>query len=475
MAYPQSYFPGVINEDLAKKFGGSLRSFEFIPILPPMHGSALLNYYTSSIGSYGDWAMAYSLFIYKGSLMALVGVLPSGLYDVLEGKWVWVENRSWYESMGGAVVDPDTETVAWASNDTPYVFIYDGSTVKMINLGENTGGNIVRGSDGNFYVYGNSGSLYQVTPSGNVTKVSTNPNSQGGGSWFAENLGGTLFFASPYPDYSIYAYNPSNASWTVAMQGTTAQSGIGYDVVQVATWDTLAALAIMNWPLPPERLLGFITFQGSSLVTNVYGILPWVTTSGDIWNISAQPLILDETQTVCNVGGILWLIGHPDYSWNEGPPGVRPLGGFFIFNSGITWKGDIYLGTKPLLMSYRGGSLNSDIQRFGGVIRLRADELFKLQLPAAKAVLWNNTSISAGQNSPPLVTMGWSEVTISFTSNTSGNLTVYVDPVGDGTWEAYATYSSITSQIFTIRDHFARVMLSFSAAATVTAKALLVP
>jgi hypothetical protein len=457
---------------LRRALAEELRGFEFIPIKPHVHGTDLKSY-ANSIGG-GDWGAPYALFLYKGSLIALAGTLPSGLYDVLEGRWLWIETRRYYEPIGGAVVDTDTETVAWASWNTPYVFIYDGSTVKMVNLDEVTGGNIVKGPDGNYYAYSKAGSLFKITPKGEVSKVSVNPDAKGGFCWFAERLGSTLFFGSPYPDYSIYAYNIDKASWSTPKPGTTTAHTPGYYGVFPATWDTLATLAAMLWPLPREQLLGYMAFRGTTLYAEDYGILPYVVQSGDVWNISMQPLMLDGSQTVHYIQGIIWLIGHPSYAWGQ-YPGLRPLGGFFHFTCGISWRGDIYLGAPPLLMGFRGGSLNSDIQRFGGVVRLKRSELFKLQMPSAKAVLWNGKSISAGEYSLPLVTIGWREATLYFKSDTAGDLTVEVDPVGDGSWDTYTTRASTTKEILTIDEHFARIRLKFSSAATVTAKALLIP
>jgi hypothetical protein len=457
---------------LKAKLFEALRGAEFIAIEPHVRGADLKSY-AESIGG-GDWGQAYALFIYKGSLMALHGRLPSGLYDVMEGRWVWVEGRSYYEPIGGVAVDNDTETVAWTSWGTPYVFIYDGSTVKMVSLGEATEGNIVRGPDGNFYAYGNAGNLYRITPRGDVARVSTNPDAKGGTCWFGEMLGNTLFFAGVYPDNSIYAYDVDRASWSTPKPGTTDPHTPGYYGVFPATWDTLATLAAMQWPLPQEQLLGFITFMGPTLLVEDYGILPYVVESADVWNISIQPLPLEESQTVYYIHGITWLIGHPSYAWGRFP-GLRPLGGFFRFASGISWKGDLYLGTSPLLMGFRGGLLNSDIQRFGGVVRLKRSELYKLQLPPAKAVLWRGKSVSAGEYSLPLVTMGWREVTLYFKSNTPGDLTVEVDPVGDGEWDTYIVRTSTTKEFLTIDEHFARIRLKFSTTATVTASAMLVP
>jgi len=457
-----------IGQDLRE----NLRILDFIPIEPHVHGADLKSY-ANNIGG-GDWGIPYALFLYKGSLLALVGRLPSGLYDVLEGRWLWIETRKCYEPIGGAVVDTDTETVAWSSWGTSYVFIYDGSTVNMIDIGENVGGNIVKGSDGNFYVYTNKGSLFKITPKGMTTKVSSNPNAKGGTSWLAERLESTLFFGSPYPDNSIYAYNIDKASWSTPKPGTTTAHTPGYYGVFPATWDTLATLGAMQWPLPSEQLLGYIAFRDTTIYAEDYGILPYVVAGDDVWNISTQPLMLDETTTVHYIEGIIWLIGHPSYAWGY-YPGLRPLGGFFPFNCGIHWKGDIYLGTKPLFMSHRGGMIHSDIQRFGGVVRMKRSELFNLQMPPAKAVLWYNKSVSANEYSLPLVTIGWRELTLYFKSNTAGDLTVEVDPVGDGEWDTYITRTSTTKEILTISEHFARIRLKFSTSATVSAKILLVP
>jgi hypothetical protein len=115
-------------------------------------------------------------------------------------------------------------------------------------------------------------------------------------------------------------------------------------------------------------------------------------------------------------------------------------------------------------------------QPVSGVALLTWSEfLHALRIPPAFAYLWYNKSISAGESSEPLITAGWREVTVTFTSSATGNLTVEVDPTGDGGWEEYLTRYSTTREVITIDEHFARIRLKFSTAATVTAKAFLVP
>jgi len=70
----------------------------------------------------------------------------------------------------------------------------------------------------------------------------------------------------------------------------------------------------------------------------------------------------------------------------------------------------------------------------------------------------------------PLNCLGYEDKTLYFKSDTSGDLTIEVDPVGDGDWETLDIRTGITSEIYKTTHDFTYMRLTFSVAATVTAK-----
>jgi hypothetical protein len=90
---------------------------------------------------------------------------------------------------------------------------------------------------------------------------------------------------------------------------------------------------------------------------------------------------------------------------------------------------------------------------------------------------WSSTSISAGAETDPIPMLGYSSALIYFLSNAAGTLTILVDMNGNGDWQTYDTVSNVSANTpvwYPLgTTNFARLKLSFSAAATVTAKIFL--
>jgi hypothetical protein len=80
--------------------------------------------------------------------------------------------------------------------------------------------------------------------------------------------------------------------------------------------------------------------------------------------------------------------------------------------------------------------------------------------------LWLNNSIAAGETSPAMP--GWGRKTIHFTSNTAGDLTTYLDAVGQNDWKTVGTHTGVTSVLAQTEWSGLRMRFGFSAAATVT-------
>lgn len=81
--------------------------------------------------------------------------------------------------------------------------------------------------------------------------------------------------------------------------------------------------------------------------------------------------------------------------------------------------------------------------------------------------LWLDTQISAGSTTAAIPGWGWK--TIHFTSDTAGDLTVYIDAVGRNDWKAIYTSTGVTSDVVQTTYSGMRMRLGFSAAAKVTA------
>jgi len=85
---------------------------------------------------------------------------------------------------------------------------------------------------------------------------------------------------------------------------------------------------------------------------------------------------------------------------------------------------------------------------------------------------WNNTSISAGASASiifPINLLGYDTKSLYFGSSATGNLTISVDPIGDGNFTSISTSSNISSANQLIDYDFAYLQLTFSNTSTVTA------
>jgi predicted GH43/DUF377 family glycosyl hydrolase len=89
---------------------------------------------------------------------------------------------------------------------------------------------------------------------------------------------------------------------------------------------------------------------------------------------------------------------------------------------------------------------------------------------------WKGFTIGAGDRTAAIYVGEWRRKTLYFMSNVSGTLTIEVDPVGDGDFDAYdlptetATVSANTLKDILIEEDAKYVRLSFNRVATVTAK-----
>jgi len=77
----------------------------------------------------------------------------------------------------------------------------------------------------------------------------------------------------------------------------------------------------------------------------------------------------------------------------------------------------------------------------GGLDFLSQQELWSFGKPKGWGGVWNGTSVDAGETSDPFLVNGFDEVMLHLWTDTAGDFTIEVDPVGDGTWKEYDTVS----------------------------------
>jgi len=103
-------------------------------------------------------------------------------------------------------------------------------------------------------------------------------------------------------------------------------------------------------------------------------------------------------------------------------------------------------------------------------VRISPEHLDPKNYRALIYIPWYNDSIAANDTSRAFP--GYGRVTIYFKSDTAGDLTIEVDPLGDGDWETLDTFSNVTS-VKKMTEYSGNSMrLKFSQAATVTAKVI---
>lgn len=106
------------------------------------------------------------------------------------------------------------------------------------------------------------------------------------------------------------------------------------------------------------------------------------------------------------------------------------------------------------------------------IYRLPLDKVDWRRLPVVWHV-WNDESIPAGAVSPAIP--GFGRKTIHFTSDTPGDLAVYIDATGRNEWKVDVTVPNTSSTIVYTDRSGLRMRLKFSVAAKVTARVVVEP
>jgi hypothetical protein len=163
------------------------------------------------------------------------------------------------------------------------------------------------------------------------------------------------------------------------------------------------------------------------------------------------------------VKGIVYSIGYfPVYAppWTQ--PNIVPLFGSFMGITGMTF----YKG--KLAVAFAGAYAGD---RAYGIVALEDPSIFfRYNLPPARVVVWYDERVVANLSSMPIITNGWSKMTLFFTSDTNGTLTV--EGTFDGEkWMLYEAVKITANKplSYMVTKPFYQLRLSFNASATVTA------
>jgi hypothetical protein len=413
----------------------------------------------------------HSLLWCKDRLLAGVGPIDGGLYDALTGERIAGLPYGWTD-MWAYFYHATRDVVLMGP------FVYDGSKVSVLPLP--SGWDIWKAywyaedltDPDNYVLMGDFDSgVYRVDLNKpTITKFADYPvpwpnGSRAGVAKMDGYVGRKRVLVAFSKATNLYAYDPAQGWVTLSTpriswaKATTASTGSGWPIIAVG-------------------------YKGDTNFPDAYAICY----PDDADRITKLSLLPREPYSY-DVSENNWLIEYLNYSLQ-----YLVVAGNMVYLVGDMFRGEggiTYVGTLPfhvLSLAKVGGCIavgtgakgglpnpywGTDA---GGVLLMRFDEFLRgLVKTPAVATIWNNESISAGATSLPLVTAGWSEATLLFKSSASGDLTVQVDVDGSGSWEDYVTRTATTKEILTIDEHFARIRLKFSIAATVTAKAFLVP
>jgi len=104
---------------------------------------------------------------------------------------------------------------------------------------------------------------------------------------------------------------------------------------------------------------------------------------------------------------------------------------------------------------------------------VRTEDLWSFGKPKGYGGVWKDTSVGAGDTSDPFLVNGFDEAILHLWTDTAGDFTIEVDPVGDGTWKTYDTVSLSAGEYrdygFPTEFNAVWVRVSFSETASVGA------
>jgi len=233
----------------------------------------------------------------------------------------------------------------------------------------------------------------------------------------------------------------------------TSSDGISWDFdrEQVIAPEADPVLSSNVYPHVPEifqaqRMFGkfVIIYEAVDLkMRGQYYISALTSYDGKHW--SQIPETLYQNQAYAQASP-LWQIIHPYVYWSKD--------GCYLFHASS-------LG--------RGGSHREWIE----ATRINPEWLRKIITKTGVNTVWDSESVTGGTYGYSWVNaLNHDRITIHFTSDTSGDLTVEVDPDGQGGWRELYTRSSITEDVTQTSYDFTHLRAKFSVDATLTLKAI---
>jgi hypothetical protein len=241
------------------------------------------------------------------------------------------------------------------------------------------------------------------------------------------------------------------------------------------TWSLVATLPYRVYSAysPKTGIMGVALFFGG-LGGRVYR-----TTDGSTYTLAARlPGEFSIFSMVKSSVGGFYICGESGRAAHGALYHYRNVGQYAVEPVAITDSAVIdaseFMGT--VLLGTGAGSVGENIEETGFIIPLKPGER---RLSQVDIRLWDSASISANAETDPVATLGWAKKAVFFKSDTAGTLTIYIDPVGDGTWEIYDTVTialnTFTPYTFPQESNFARLKLAFDQAAVVDAYVVVTP
>jgi len=431
-----------------------------------------------------DWRVYVSapvrhLIPYGDDVLVVTGIY-GGVYSLRKRLWLLKYDR-WFDPFRYEYIPgDDLDILVIASCDSPYLLTYRRGTFKWVELPAETCSRISRPYkpdektlDETCYIY--LGDTYEVAKFNprtfEVTRTGTKF-SYGLWGFGCVGSGGKWYIANERPsdqEGGIWEYNPETNKLTRVY--TPEGDEKVFNLVGGPDGWFVAILQALD--KKQVRLLltkDFSTYYKYILPESIH-FKRGVNEFGISWNVFK----LDEGLAGFYVRGIVYVLGYfPPYPVPWSVPNIAPLFGSPIQINDIA----PFEGNYAIAFSGIGAAIAPPPQRYYGVITLVSPEVFfEVKPPPAYAVIWDNTSIEAGETSLPVVTAGWTRKTLMFEADTDGTLTIEIDVDGSDNYKVYDTVSitANTPRWYMFTGDFARMRLKFDTAAKVTAKLYLHP
>jgi len=403
---------------------------------------------------------------YRGDLLVVTGIY-GGIYSLNKGDWSLKYDR-WFDPWSYVyVAGRGLNKLFIAGFDSPYILVYDGDKFTWIKTptepvkitrcygwAENT-------LHEDLYFFGGDGYVYYLNSRTFAIERRAHILSHPWVGFGAVGKGGKCYFPEGHPPDQgggIYEYDPSTNIVKKVYSGqilSLMEFGGGYLALEQSLGGRQVRLI---WTPDFNTFKTFLLPGSTSFMKGVseFGITP-------IRFHIYDGIVLLYSR------GIVYSVGYfPAYPVPWTQPSISPLFGSPLQITDVAfYKGRIAIAFAG---AYAG-------DRFYTIVSLESPSiLFKHSLPPAYAIIWYNESVIANTSSIPVVIGGWNEMTLLFTSDVNGNLTIEVTLDGE-TWYPYDTINVIANKPlhYTFTSPVYQVRLNFSVSATVTAIMYLQP